>query len=1203
MRHLFEEETMRQLRHLIYFAALLLALAFVNQPVAAQTAAQLTGRITDANAAVVADAQLRVTNTDTGFTRTATSNSEGFYVIPQLQPGNYQVTVQKAGFRPIRRTELTLEVAQAAELNFTMEVGAVTEVVNITTQAPLLEATTSNLGEVVNSRSIESLPLNGRNVMQLVALTPGIATTRSYRTSAFGSGSIPSNGFSANGGRNVANEIMVDGSPQVVMGYNQPAYVPNPDATQEFKVQTNGLSAEYGRTGGAVVNLVTRSGTNEFHGALWEFLRNDLFDANGFFNNLNGRDKAPFRFNQYGGTAGGPVYLPKFDEGGRGLYSGKNRTFFFFSYEGVRQVNPGSATYTIPSLKMRQGDFTETLGALQCANASNAVGACGGAFANPYFVTDTAGNRVQARAGMIFDPATIDASGRRRAFAGNIIPAARINTVGARLVGYYPQPTSGGLINNYFTQAGSSLGSNDYSIRLDHRFSDNHNVFVRYSRNFRDTILADIFNNSASTGNGKDGAHNHSGTIDDTLARGRWVFHVNYGYAYHTNPRSYKDQEFDVTSLGFPAAVRDYAQIKHFPLVTVAGFQQLGSEAAWFIGNQFETHTLTGDATRVLGNHTLKFGGQYRLNRVSNFRPNSPSGQYAFNEGWTREIFNGAFGGHSVASMLLGLMASGSISTEPALGLQVKYFSAYLQDDWRVNNKLTLNLGLRYDADLPLTERFDRTSWFDFNAPLPINVTAAPSGIDLNEFKSRLRGGLVYANRNGTPRGNKDADLNNFAPRIGLAYKLTSHFVVRSSFGVFFNPTTGIGPGTGSVGAFGFNERTAVVASNDGGRTPATTISNPFPNGFVRASNGDDGLLTLIGDSINAQVRSDRVPYSLQWNLNLQYELPQSMLIDVAYAGNSGVKLLAQAGLNQLPDQFLALGAQLNQVVNNPFFGMFPATSPLGARTTTYGQLLRPYPHLTGLTQTWGSLAHSSYHSLQLKFRRRFSGGLQFLGAYTWSKLLDDFSSVAGFLGQQNPGFTNNNQRRLDKSLSALDQPHSLVVNFQYDLPFGRGRKLLNNNQALDWIIGGWNLSGVMSLQSGLPISIASNANTTNSFGGAQRPDQIGPSATQGSIYDRLNNYFNTASFANPAQFTFGTTGRFLPDIRGPRYYNWDLSILRSFKFTERVSLQFRAEMFNAFNRVNFQPPAGTTFGINTFGVINAAERARIVQFGLKLYY
>jgi hypothetical protein len=1070
--------------------------------------------------------------------------------------------------------------------------------------APLLETGSSSLGEVVNSRTIESLPLNGRNTMQLVALTPGVSTQRAYRTSVFGSGAIASNAFSANGGRNVANEIMVDGSPQVVMGYNQPAWVPNPDATQEFKVQTNGLSAEYGRTGGAVVNLVTRSGTNEFHGVLFEFLRNDLFDANGFFNNLNRSNKAPFRFNQFGGTVGGPVYLPRFGEGGPGVWSGKNKTFFFFSYEGVRQVNPGSTQRNVPTAKMRSGDFTEILGANQCTNASNAIGNCGGAFTTPYFVTDTTGARIQARAGMIFDPATIDASGRRRAFAGNIIPTARISPVAAKILSFYPQPNRSGLINNFFTQAGSRTGVNDYSVRVDHRWNDAQTTFFRYSQNKLRTQLADIFNNSASQSNGTDGRISYSTSLDHTWARNQWVIHANYGYVYHSNPRDYKDRNFSLTTLGLPQAVADYAQYKAFPTITATGFNQLGSEAGWFIGNEFETHTLTGDATRVLGNHTLKFGWTGRLNRVSNDRPNAPAGQYNFNEGWTREVFNGNFGGQSIASMLLGLMSGGNISTQPRLAIQVKYLATYLQDDWRVNDRLTLNWGLRWDADLPLTERFDRTSWFDFSAPLPINTTIAlPAGIDASEFKSRLRGGLVYANRNGTSRGNKDQDLNNFAPRIGLAYKLSNRFVARSSFGMFYNPTTGIGPGNASVGALGFNEQTTIVTTNDGGRTPATTIANPFNNGFVRATNGNDGLLALIGQAINAQVRSDRVPYSMQWNLNLQYELPAQMLIDVAYAGNSGVKLLAQAQLNQIPDDKLALGAQLNQVVNNPFFGIFPTTSPLGARTTTYGQLLRPYPHLTGLTHTWGSMAHSSYHSLQTKFRKRFSGGLQFLAAYTWSKLLDDVSSVAGFLGEQNPGYTNNNQRRLDKSLSSLDQPHTLVTNFQYDLPFGKGRKFANTNRAADWIIGGWNVSGVMTLQSGLPISISSNANTTNSFGGGQRPDKIGPSATEGSIYDRRLNYINAASFVNPAQFKFGTTGRNLPDLRAPVYYNWDLSVLRNFKFSEKKSLQFRWEMFNAFNRVNFQPPGGTTLGVNTFGVINATERARIMQFGLKLYY
>ncbi|MGH9935309.1 MAG: TonB-dependent receptor domain-containing protein, partial [Blastocatellia bacterium] len=434
---------------------------------------------------------------------------------------------------------------------------------------------------------------------------------------------------------------------------------------------------------------------------------------------------------------------------------------------------------------------------------------------------------------MIFDPATIDASGRRRAFANNIIPADRISPIATRILSYYPQPTGGGIINNYFTQAGGSLGVNDYSIRLDHRFTDNHSAFIRYSRNFQDNTLPDIFNNSASSANGTAASYNHSATIDDTLVRGPWVFHFNYGYVYHANPRRYKE-EFDVTELGLPAAIREYSQIKHFPLIAIAGFQPLGSPAAWVIDNKFETHTIAGDATRVVGHHTFKFGGQYRLNRASNFRPVAPSGQFGFNEGWTREVFNGNFGGAGVASLLLGLMSGGQINAEPALALQVKYFGVYLQDDWRVNDRLTLNLGLRYDSDLPLTERFDRTSWFDLDAPLPLNVAAVPAGIDLSEFKSRLRGGLVYANRNGAPRGNKDADLNNFAPRIGLAYKLTDRFVVRSGFGVFFNPMTGTGPGTGTVGAIGFNEQTTAIISNDGNRTPATTLANPFLNGFVR---------------------------------------------------------------------------------------------------------------------------------------------------------------------------------------------------------------------------------------------------------------------------------------------------------------------------------------------------------------------------------
>jgi hypothetical protein len=539
--------------------------------------------------------------------------------------------------------------------------------------------------------------------------------------------------------------------------------------------------------------------------------------------------------------------------------------------------------------------------------------------------------------------------------------------------------------------------------------------------------------------------------------------------------------------------------------------------------------------------------------------------------------------------MLLGLMSGGRIQYEPQPALQVPYVGVYFQDDWRISARLTINLGLRWDSDRPLTERFDRTSWFDYSAALPLQAPGL----------GPLRGGLVFANRNGTPRGQKDPDNNNFAPRIGLAYKLTRNLVARSGFGVFYSPTTGIGPNATNSGGISYNAVTNVTTSIDGGRTPFTTLSSPFPEGYNRPANGADGLLTFIGQSINGVARFDRVPYTAQWNFNIQYELPNQMMFEVAYAGNAGVKLLAQAQLNQLPDQYLALGDELNRSVTNPFFGLLPSTSSIGQRTTTAGQLLRPYPHLTGLQQTYGSLSHSSYHSLQAQFRKRYRNGLQMQAAYTWSKLLDDFSSVGGY-GVSYPGFTNNNKRRLDKALSSLDTPHHLVVNYQYDLPFQPSRRLPR------LAASGWSVNGIMVVQSGQPVSVSSAANTTSSYGGTQRPDSTGiPSRTPGNIKQRVDSFFNPAAFANPPRYTFGNVGRNLPDNRGPALQVWDLSVLKRFPITEARQVEFRAEFFNLFNNVNFQYPDGdsTVFGRPQFGTLLAAERARVIQLGLKLRF
>jgi len=1107
--------------------------------------ATVRGLVTDNSGSVIVGATVTLTNTDQNRAWVFTTNSAGEYLFLQVLPGNYTLVVEQNGFKRYAQSNLVFQVAQVAEINVVLEVGAVSETIEVYAQAPLLESASSTLGEVVNSHTVESLPLNGRNVLQLVALTPGVNTTSAYRTATSASGNIAAVAFSANGGRNVANEIMLDGSSQIVMGFNQPAYIPPPDAVQEFRVQTNALSAEYGRTGGAVINLVHRSGTKEFHGVLYEFLRNDLFDANGFFNNLNQRKKAPFRYNQFGGTVGGP------------LTRSRETTFFFVNYEGVRTVNPGSTILTVPTVKMRQGDFSEI-------------------------------------SAIIYDPATIDSAGRRQAFPNNRIPQNRLNPVALKLLSYYPEPNLPGIANNYFSQAGSRLSENSVSVKIDHHLSARQHLFGRFSRDNINLRLPNHFNNLASPNAGMAAARNRSVTLDETYTLGNWVLHANYGYAYHGNPRDSASQGFDLASLGLPASLAQAAQFPVFPRIEPAGYAPLGGEAAFIVGNKFETHTLVGDASTLLGNHVLKFGGVYRINRVSNFRPNAPAGLFIFNEGFTRQAFNSNQGGHSIASMLLGLMSGGRIQQEPALALQVLYGGLYLQDDWRIHTRLTLNLGLRWDTDRPLTERFNRTSWFDFDAVLPINVPGL----------GPIKGGLVFAGRNSNPRGNKDADNNNFAPRLGLAYRVNDRLVVRSGFGIFYNPTTGTGPSTATTGALGFNAVTNIITSIDGGRTPFATLSNPFPTGFNQPSNGAEGRLTLIGQTVAAQVRSDRVPYSMQWNLDLQYQLQNNLLLDVAYAGNAGVKLPANAELNQLPDKHLALGDELTRSVNNPFFGIIPTTSSLGQRTIVQGQLLRPYPHLTSLAQVWGSLAHSSYHALQVKFRKRYSNGLQMLAAYTWSKLLDDFSSVAGFLGQQNPGYTNNNQRRLDKSLSALDIAHRVVINYQYELPFGLGKPSLNRSGLINVLFGGWSLNGITTLQSGLPISISSAANTTNSFGGVQRPNSTGQSSrTAGAVKDRLNNYFNKAAFVDAPRYTFGTVGRFLPDNRGPYLYRWDLSVLKEFKFSEAQRLEFRAEFFNLLNQVNFDAPAGTVFGRPEFGIITSAEQPRVIQFGLKFYF
>ena len=1108
------------------------------------------GLVRDRSQAVIERAVVALTNVDQGRNWRTLTGAGGEYVIVQVPPGAYGLTVEAPGFKKYERRGLVLEVAQTADIDVTLELGEVSESILVTAGTPLLESANSSVGEVVNSRAAEALPLLTRNVTQLAALTPGVADSPNFRGPGASSGSSSRVAMSINGGRGVSNEVLLDGSPQITMGFGEPAYVPQPEATQEFNVQTNSLPAEYGRSGGGVINIVHRSGSRDFHGVLYEFLQNEKLNANAFFDNRNGRDRAPFRAHEFGFALGGP------------LTPSRKSTFFYANVQGILVVAPASQTFTVPTRGMKNGDFSEV--------------------------------------GPVYDPRSIDAAGRRQVFPGNLIPAAQWNPVGANLIKYYPDPNGAGLANNYFTRSGDYVSGTDVSVKIDRKLSDRQSIFGRFSLEDLTEDYPDYFGNIASPNSGSGVSHNRSATLDYSTYTGGWVLHGNYGYTSVLSVNHLPSEGFDMTSLGFPSSMNSQAQSAVFPTIAVAGFQTMGptSGDTEAVDLRYYANTFNGDVTRIAGSHTIKFGGSYRIYRASVFRPNWPSGLFAFNEGFTRETFDGNRGGHPVASVLLGLPFGlptvGGIGYEPSLEMQVPYGAVYIQDGWRVNPRLVLDLGVRWDSDRPLTERSDRTSWFDFNAALPLTLPGLPP----------LHGGLVFAGRNSLPRGNKNADNNNVAPRIGLAYRLSSRVVIRSGFGVMYGLTTGYGPNANNMGALSFNAFTDLVSTIDGGRTPYTTLSNPFPAGFNQPANGGDGLLTLIGQSVGAIVRSDRTPYVAQWHFNVQSEIRKDSLLDMGYAGSTGAKLLASTQLDQLPDPYLSQGDALSRVVANPFFGIAPLTSALGQPTVTAGQLLRPYPQFNGVTYLWGSFAHSSYHALQAKFRQRYRGGIQMLTAYTWSKALDDNSGILSG-GNQNPGFTNSNRRDLDKSYSAFDISHRFVTNFEYDLPIGAGRRLLNRKGIWNGMAGNWRISGIVSLQSGPPISVTSAVNTTRSLGGGQRPDRSGTAAaTSGGMERRLDNYIARAAFANPPRYTFGNSGRFLPDLRAPGLSTWNVSLVKTFRLTERFHLDSRVETFNLFNHPNFRMAAGSTvFGQPQFGTITQVEKPRWIQLAVKVNF
>ncbi len=1145
---------------------LLALLCLIVAATALGQTASVTGRVTDASGAVVPGVRIEARNDATGVASSTESNDSGYYNLPQLLPGTYTITAEKSGFTTLRQTGLTLAVNQVARVDLTLQVGSVSESVEVAAEAVLLESESSTLGQVVQGAQVSNLPLLGRNPYALAGLVPGV------RISA-GANDLPVDQISTasasiNGARGNQNEYLLDGAPNTAPAQNQPVVFANVDSVQEFKVETNAFSAEYGRAAGGVFNVVTKSGTNDLHFTLYEFLRNDKLNANDFFANRGGRSKAPFRFNQFGGTVGGPVVLPN-------LYDGRNRTFFFASTELVRFVQGVTFTGTVPRPEELAGDFSNT------RNANNQL------------IT-------------IYDPLTTapNPSGSgfiRQPFPGNRIPVDRMDPVARNIARYWPAPTSAGSgftgVNNFSRTDSNRIEKNTWSARLDHSFNDNNRIFGRFSYDDSPWNRAPAYGKEfiASPSAGPQVFTRYNTVIEDThVFSPSTLGTFRASWARLANRRRPFSDGFDITTLGFPAALKQQiGDPAAFPAILVNGLSVTGSVPNVVVGGalgatdviSFGMDTFTGHAaiTKMLTRHTLKAGFEARILRFNTRQTNDQAIQFSFGPNFTQgpnPAASSATAGYGLATFLLGI-AGGSITPSPALALQNTYYALYLQDDWKVTPRLTLNLGLRWDVEPARTERFNQLTNFDFNARPPLQAEG------LN-----LRGALAFVGVNGVPRNQAQTDWNNFAPRIGFAYKVTPQTVVRGGAGLFYAATTGIGGAPNAYGISGFQAATTLVTSLDG-VTPLNYLRNPYPDGLNQPTGSSLGSATLLGQNISFLDRGVVVPYTIQWNLNVQRELPGSLLLDVGYAASRGLKFQQDRLLNQLPDSALALGDELRRQVPNPFYGQIDI-GPLSRPTVALAQLLRPFPHFDTVTSSAATWATSQYHSLQAKVEKRFSKGFTVLGSYTYSKLMD--LATGQFSGEPLGGgaIQNWNNLAADWAVSSLDQTHRLVLNTVYELPFLRsGRDLVSQ------IFGGWDLGVIASAFSGGPLGITAATNNTFSQGGGQRPDWNGKSP-------RLDNptpdkWFDTSVFTAAAPYRFGNAPRTFGGSRADGTAQIDLSLMKNASITEKMRLQFRAEFFNLTNTPRFGPP-NISFGNPQFGVVSAqGNQPRIIQFALKI--
>jgi hypothetical protein len=1118
----------------------------------------VAGRVTDQSGAAIPGVTVRATEKNTGSRVQAASGSQGEYSLPFLAPGAYSVTAEHGGFKKYVQEGITVGANQRLTIDVILQIGDQVESITVTSDAAMVQTSSASVGQVISQDQISVLPMNGRTALTLAQLSYGVTPASDPRFTRPFDNAGPS-GFSMGGGQAQSNELLLDGSPDMTKN-RRVAYNPPVDAVQEVKVEAFQPDAAYGNTGGGTVNVVMKGGTNQFHGSLYEFHQNQRITATPFFTNAAGQKKPVTRFNQYGGTVGGPVRVPK-------VFNGKDKLFFFFGYEAIKQSTPEPTFSNVPTAAQRNGDFSAMLNV-------------GGIYQQ-------------------YDPATGTTEGsrfRRQPFAGNIIPSSRISPIAKNFFQFLPAPNFNGAadgVNNYFNNAVRADTFFSYIGRLDYNVSDRHKFFLSARNNDRVEDRGNRFSNIA-TGNFL-ARINWGATFDDVYTvTPTFVLNTRLNWTRFDEGNSRPHDGFDFTTLGLPASLKAASNKLVLPRINFSNFTPIGDSGG--DRTPFDSYQIFMTATKIVNQHTLKFGTDLRTQRESSNSYGNSSGAYSFGNNWTRGPLDNSAGapiGQDLGAFLLGLPTGGSFDVNATRTQSSKYYAFFLQDDYRVRSNFSLNIGLRYEKETGTIERWNRTvRGFDPTAKLAVtdaakaNYAASPIAL-LPASQFNPVGGVLFADANNrtvySPPGNA------ISPRFGFSWSpklLGPQASIRGGYGIFYGTF-----GTTGVQQPGFSQTTPLVATNDNYLTPATTFANPFPSGIALPIGNSRGVNTFVGQGVAYVTPHPDQPRTHRWNLNIQRQIAKNLLLEVGYMGSHVTGLGVDRQVNFVPEQYLSTLPvrdqanidRLTAVVTNPFRNLLPGTG-LNGGTVSAETLLRKYPQFSGdsgVTVGGQSVGYSNFHMLQVRLDKRFTNGFQFLTNFQYSKFMEATNRLY------------NASDALQYRVANEDRPFRLVLSGTYELPFGKGKRFMGNAGAWsDRLVGGWQFATIVNLQSGAPVEFGN----VLYYGGNLQWDPR-----------NLARAFDTTRFERSSVLQLDRNRRTFPQAfpayRTDKINNVDLSLIKSVAIVERVKMQIRGEAFNFANHAIFNgPDLGPTS--STFGRITSQSNLpRTIQVALRLTF